>query len=80
MIPPREMPCGSRLFVFARPKSRDWSEIDGSTVPQGREEFRACMILGHDEGQRLFMIGSKYGYQPEAFEIGEDVPAPAHAG
>lgn len=72
----RDIPYASHQFVMARPVKGDWSEYDGSTMRQGREEFRPVMISGVESGQRIFVIGSSYGYDITKFEIGVDLSAP----
>lgn len=72
----RDIPYASHQFVMARPVKGDWNEYDGSTMRQGREEFRPVMISGVEQGQRIFVIGSAYGYDITKFEIGVDLAAP----
>lgn len=72
----RDIPYGSHQFVMARPVKGDWSDFDGSTMRQGREEFRPVMISGVEEGQRIFVIGSAHGYDITKFEVGADLSAP----
>ncbi len=72
----RDIPYASHVFVLARPVMGDWSDFDGSTMRQGREEFRPVMISGVEEGQRIFVIGSAHGYEITKFEIGADLSAP----
>jgi hypothetical protein len=72
----RKMPYAAHQFVMARPLSRDWSYFDGSTSKQGNEEFRPVMIRGHEHGQRIFCIGTAYGYDLDQFEIGQDLSPP----
>lgn len=67
----RDLPFAGHCFVMARPIKGDWSEYDGSTMRQGRQEFRPCMIRGQDTGQRLNVIGSAYSYDLSKFEIRE---------
>lgn len=64
-----EIPFGEHIFVLARPKTEDWSKIDGSTMQSGNAEWRPCMVKGHNAGQRLFAIGSPYGFDLDRFEI-----------
>lgn len=72
----RDIPYASHQFVMARPVKGDWNEYDGSTMRQGREEFRPVMISGVEQGQRIFVIGSAHGYDITKFEIGDDLSAP----
>jgi hypothetical protein len=67
----RDIPYDKHVFVLARPIKGDWKEYDGSTSARGRQEFRPCMIQGHDGGQRLYVIGSQYAYDLTKFEIRE---------
>lgn len=72
----RDIPYGSHQFVLARPVEGDWSDFDGSTMKQGRDEYRPVMISGVEEGQRIFVIGSAYGYDITKFEVGFDLSIP----
>ena len=63
-------PYGEHIFVLARPLAHDWKEFDGSTMNQGREEWRPMMVRGHGTGQRLFSPGSHYAQPMARFEIG----------
>lgn len=72
----RDIPWGSHQFVFARPLTKDWSELDGTTMKVGREEFRPVKISGVGDGQRIYVIGSAYGYAVDQFEIGADIAQP----
>ncbi len=72
----RDIPWGSHQFVLARPVMGDWSDFDGSTMRQGRDEFRPVMIRGVEQGQRIFVIGSASGYDITKFEVGADLAAP----
>ena len=72
----RDIPYASHQFVMARPVMGDWSDFDGSTMRQGREEFRPVMISGVEQGQRIFVIGSAHGYDIANFEVGADLAAP----
>ena len=75
----RDLAPGEHVFVMARPRVRDWSDFHG-TMKQGNDEFRPCMVSGSDEGQRVFVVGSQYGYDHADFEFGPDielVPQPA---
>jgi hypothetical protein len=65
----REIPYGGHEFVMARPTNRDWSDYDGSTMKQGRAEFRPCMIRGHNSGQSMRCIGSPYAHPLSEFEL-----------
>ena len=59
---------GKHMFIMVRPVKRDWSDYDGSTMRQGREEFRPCMIRGHNSSQSVRCHGSAYAYPLEEFE------------
>jgi len=67
----RDLPFAGHCYVLARPIKGDWSEYDGSTSRQGRQEFRPCMIRGIESGQRVYVIGSQYAYDLAKFEIRE---------
>lgn len=70
----RDLEWGTHVFVFARPLSGDWTEVDGTFLRNsGEAEFRPCMIRGINESQRIYVCGSPYGYDPARFEIGPDV-------
>jgi hypothetical protein len=65
-----EIPFGEHIFVLARPRTKDWSTIDGTTMRVGNAEWRPCKISGHNDGQRLYIIGSQYAFDLDHFEIG----------
>ena len=56
-------------FILGRPREKDWSEFDGSTMKQGREDWRPIMIRGINSGQTVKVHGSAYGYKLDDFEI-----------
>jgi hypothetical protein len=62
-------PPGSHAFVLARPFHDDWSTFDGSIIPQGRDEFRPCMLIGAGNSKRIKVIGSAWYYDPTLFEM-----------
>lgn len=47
----RDLEWGTHVFVFARPLSGDWTEVDGTFLrDSGEAEFRPCLIRGINEG------------------------------
>lgn len=71
-----ELEFGKHMFVWARPRARDWSFYDGSTSRQGIEEFRPVMVRGHNEAQNVRVQGSAYAFAMEDFEFGDVVAGP----
>ena len=66
----------SNLFVWARPKIMDWSEIDGTMFRVGREEYRPCMIVGNGSDARVQVIGSSFGFLLVHFDIVDEIRSP----
>lgn len=69
---PLDIAWGGHAFVMARPRGRAWSKVDGTNGTSDqtcRDEFRPCMIRGVEAGQRIYVIGSQYAYDPLDFEI-----------
>jgi hypothetical protein len=74
----REFEYGGHVFVWARPKHKEWRHYDGTTSSLKHQdfEFRPCMLSGHDSGRNLRIIGCQYSYNVNDFEIVEDATRP----
>lgn len=70
----REFPFAGHVFVWARPKNRDWSAYDGTNLVRAEnDEFRPCKMTGHNASRRLVIIGTASHFDLDLFEIAEDV-------
>jgi len=73
-----DYPLGGHAFVWARPKDKNWDKFDGTNgLGDGPREFRPCMVVGDDTGQRIRVLGSQYGYGLDEFEIAGECKPPA---
>lgn len=64
-----DIPYGEHIFILARPISGDWTDIH-SRGRSREADWRPCMVNGHDDGQRIWIIGSAYAHPLDQFEIG----------
>jgi len=59
---------GGYCFVLAKPK-KGWEHFDCHAF---KNEFVPCMIIGHGDGQGIYLIGKVYSYNLSDFEIIKD--------
>ena len=60
---------GKSALAWALPKQGDWGGFDGTT--HSGNDARPVMISGSGDGQRVFIIGSQYGYRVSQFDFGK---------